>query len=167
MTRTNPKSKGMHRSTKFLMAACASAATLGGWAWLTLTAPPPQVDAEEQEPTEIVLATPTSSPTDEVRVAMVTTPFPTLESLPKLDQLPVRGLRYVGDFVPTVVAPPPTAVPPGVPQAPGPGEPPQATPPPAVNQKKEKADAPAPQPEPPQPAPTKEPKAKKKTKSSK
>src|SRR5437764_484635 len=97
MTRTNPKPKGMHRSTKFLLASVASAATLSGWAWLTFTTPPQTTDAEQADPTDAAIVVPTQMPTNVTRVALVTTPMP-----PWLDlkQLPVRGLRYVGDKKP-------------------------------------------------------------------
>lgn len=127
--KTNPKPKpkqnGMHRSTKFLLASVASAATLSGWAWLTFTAPAPTVDAEQTDPTDAAVVVPTEVPTNVPRVALVTTPVP---PLPDLKQLPVRGLRYVGDAKSTVSIPVPTGV---SPQMPPPVQPP---PPPSNNQ---------------------------------
>lgn len=153
MTQTKPKTAGMHRSTKLLLASLSTAATLSGWAWLTLTAPPAVTEAEGPETVETA--------TDMPRVALrqptlevVTTPMP---PLPNLANLPVRGLRYVGDPVPTKVAPT------GVPQAQGQPEPQQQ---PQGSQKREKAD-PAPQQQPQQPAEKPAPPPKRKTKSSK
>lgn len=153
MTQTKPKKTGMHRSTKFLLASLSTTATLSGWAWLTLTAPPPVTEAEEPEPIEtaanlesIALRQPT--------LAVVTTPMP---PLPKLGSLPVRGLRYVGDPVPTKVAPT------NVPQVQSQTEPQQQ---PQGSQKREKAD-PAPQQPPPPAEKPPPPPPKRKTKSSK
>lgn len=109
---SKPKAKGMHRSTKFLLASVASAATLSGWAWLTFTAAPQPVDAQQADPTDAAVVVPTQVPTDVPRVALVTTPVP---YWPNLRQLPVRGLRYVGDAQPTVLIPRPTDVPPQAP----------------------------------------------------
>jgi len=124
MTRTTPKPKGMHRSTKFLLASVASAATLSGWAWLTFTAPPPTVDAEQADATDAAIVVPTALPTNVTRIALVTTPVP---PLPDLKQLPVRGLRFVGDAKSKVSIPVPTGVPPQAPPQV------QAPPPPSSN----------------------------------
>lgn len=82
MTTRTIKKDSPNRGAKIFIGALSVAATLSGWAWLTLTN---EADAEVvQDPAPI---------TD---LVIVPTVAPANTRLPSLSNLPVRGLRVVG-----------------------------------------------------------------------
>lgn len=88
----NVKTKS--RGTKVLLTCLSIAATLSGWAWLTATQPPAEADLVE-DPSGSAQTIATPAPLQAAVVASVA--LPPRSTIPNLRNLPVRGLREVGD----------------------------------------------------------------------
>jgi hypothetical protein len=88
------------RGAKILVASLSIAATLSGWAWLTLNSAPVESDATGTFESNNAPAPLTLGGTTSQRLAAMSAP-----KIPDLSTLPVRGLRVVGD-TPDTTAPP-------------------------------------------------------------
>ena len=82
------------RGTKILLASLSVAATLSGWAWLTATQP--TVEADLVEETSDAAQT-ISMPVSLQAGIGASVSLPPRSNIPNLANLPVRGLREVGD----------------------------------------------------------------------
>lgn len=111
----NPKA-GMNRGTKLLLASFSVATTLSGWAWLTLTQPAPDVQADQPEPVALAADAQQGQTISGVGESKLQA-LPTAD-IPSLANLPVRGLRRVGFATPVVnnTAVPQVQVPTAAPQ---------------------------------------------------
>lgn len=93
--------KSKTRSSKVLLVSLSLAAGLSGWAWLTLTQTQADAQAELYETDEIIVETVSNPARLQVNAyAAGVIAQPPRPSIPNLAQLPVRGLREVGDYVP-------------------------------------------------------------------
>lgn len=109
MTQQTYKAKpSTPRGAKILIASLSVAATLSGWAWLTLNPPPVESDTTDAlgttEPnTFLAPAEYTLNAASNHAISALP-----VRKLPDLRTLPVRGLREVGDtpIMPQVSAPP-------------------------------------------------------------
>ena len=91
--------KPSNRSTKLFLASLSVVAGMTGWAWLTMTqaAPNTQTDLQSETVETVVQAQPLQA---SAAAAVV---LPPRSNIPNLANLPVRGLRQVGDTMPESV----------------------------------------------------------------
>ena len=98
----SPNVKTKTRSSKILLTSLSIAAGISGWAWLTVAQPPAQGQADlANETPEPIQAVATPMPVQVSAAAAL----PPRSNIPNLADLPVRGLREVGDAVPNPVPP--------------------------------------------------------------
>lgn len=103
--------KTKSRGAKMLLASLSIAATLSGWAWLTATQPLAQAELDANDAFAQTDAAPILQAGIGASIAL-----PPRATIPNLADLPVRGVREVGDteFIPQPQAPQSQSQPPAV-----------------------------------------------------
>lgn len=104
--------KTKSRGAKMLLASLSVATTLGGWAWLSVNEPPLPANLPEEAD---IIAPSAPAPVLQAGIS-ASIALPPRSTIPSLADLPVRGLREVGDteFIPQPQAPQSQSQPPAV-----------------------------------------------------
>lgn len=108
--------KTKSRGAKMLFASLSIAATMSGWAWLTANEATPQTNLQDIEVQEVDVTTSSAAVFVVHSGIGISVPLPPRASVPNLADLPVRGLREVGDaeFIPPPQSPQSQSQPPAV-----------------------------------------------------